>query len=210
MQPKPSECDSTAFWRLSYRLPWPCHAQVSYSIQSIMVTFSSTKDDVKYISVCHWPSWNGTSMLIAHKEINIFGWPAFLGLDRLVLSWFWLYIDQSDSKYYGNLHDAIYTLCKGTNYNFLVETNGSVAGECEFIVQILKGKILWVGLNSSSECSISCIVSWMGCRSSADGLRLDRRWLWLLECCGALGKEFLVGELADKGMAGWIVILNMA
>jgi hypothetical protein len=33
----------------------------------------------------------------------------------------------------------IHTLCKG-NYNFVVETNGSVAGECKFIVQILKRK----------------------------------------------------------------------
>ena len=63
-------------------------------------------------------------------------------------------------------------------------------------------EILWVGFNSPSESSISYLVSWMGCRSGADGLRLDRRWLWLLGCCGALGKEFLVGEFADKEVAG--------
>jgi hypothetical protein len=32
---------------------WPRHAQVSYRVQSIMATFSSSKDYAKYISMCH-------------------------------------------------------------------------------------------------------------------------------------------------------------
>ena len=75
-------------------------------------------------------------------------WPAFLGHDRLTLqriSSFWQYIHQSDSKYYRNLNNQIHTLCTG-NYNFFVETNGSVAGECEFIVQILKRQSFWWAL----------------------------------------------------------------
>ena len=65
--------------------------------------------------VTDWPSLNGTSVLIAHKEINIFWLTCLFGPYRLVLSWFWQYMDQSDSKYYRNLHDAIYTLCKGNS-----------------------------------------------------------------------------------------------
>ena len=39
MQPKTSERDSTAFRLLGYRLPWPHHAQVSYSIQYSHIFF---------------------------------------------------------------------------------------------------------------------------------------------------------------------------
>ena len=92
--------------------------------------FSSTKDDAKYISM----SLTGQALMVqvfplVIRKLIFFLQTCLLGHDRLMLqriSWFWWYIDQSDLKYYRNSNNPIHTLCKG-NYNFLVETNGSVA-----------------------------------------------------------------------------------
>ena len=172
---------------------------------------SLTKDDAKY-NFCMsltGPAWMVQVCPLLVRKLIFFYWPAFLGRDRFTLqriSWFWQYIDQSDLKYYANLNNPIHTLCKG-NYNFLVETNGSVTEECKFIVQILKKK--YFGWALIPLLSAPFLVSW-----GADQVQMSL--CWTEDGCGcwdagALGKEFLVGEPADKGVAGgWIIKLDMA
>ena len=137
MQPKSPKHDSTAFQLLSYCLLWPS-SELQHTVHFLQLKVMQNTS----LYVTDWASLNGTSVPIACKEIYFFCWPAFLGCERLTtqrISWFWWYIDQSDPKYYRNLNNPIPTLFKG-NYNFLVETNGCVTGECEIFVQILKRK----------------------------------------------------------------------